>query len=107
MFLNLQMFLGNWSFSDLYQICKTDYNEILLSRYQEKILGSGKICNISDEDVLPETSNSSIITAPAVDEDVVPQIMDRNGVSLSCFLCGSPQHFMKECPSSTSALNSS
>ena len=25
--------------------------------------------------------------------------MGRNGVSLSCFLCGSPQHLMKECPS--------
>ena len=99
MFLNLQMFLGNGSFSDLYRICKTDYNEILLSRYQEKRSGSGKIRNITDKDVLPETSNSSIVTAPAVVEDVVRQIMGRNGVSLSCFLCGSPQHLMKECPS--------
>ena len=71
MFLNLQMFLGNGSFSDLYRICKTDYNEILLSRYQEKRSGSGKIRNITDKDVLPETSNSSIVTAPAVVEDVV------------------------------------
>jgi hypothetical protein len=99
MFLNLQMFLGNGSFSDLYRICKTDYNEILLSRYQEKRQGSGKIRNIIDKDVLPETSNPSIVTAPADVEDVVRQIMGRNGVSLSCFLCGSPQHLMKECPS--------
>ena len=100
MFLNLSMFLGDGNFGDLYRICKCDYKDILLARYQEKRSASGKVRQINNKDYSPEP-DSSIVTAPPPPpsvEDVVRQILGKNNQPLSCFSCGSNSHLMANCP---------
>ena len=93
------MFLGDVNFGDLYRICKCDYKDILLARYQEKRSASGKVRQINNKDYSPE-SDSSIVTAPPPPsvEDVVRQILGKNNQPLSCFSCGSNSHLMANCP---------
>ena len=99
MFLNLTMFLGNGDFGDLYRICKCDYKDILLSRYQEKRANSGKVRQVN-KDSLPDSPDPPIATVPPPSiEDVVRQILGRNNQPLSCFSCGSNSHLLRECPS--------
>ena len=118
-FLTLQMFLKDQGFAALYRICKSDFADLLHTRYREKRAEMVKkirriedrSSSLSDIPHSSSTTASASLTHPGASstpcteiERVLRQILEINGQvnhinpNLHCYLCGEVQHFVKDCP---------
>ena len=104
-YLTLTMFLGEGSFADLFRICKSEFNEVLQARYQERKSEVKKIRKLDVSDQTPtdpiQTSDSITSLSPSSIQDiqhVVHQILGKNNTILTCFSCGDPNHLRRDCP---------
>ena len=104
-YLTLTMFLGEGSFADLFRICKSEFSEVLQTRYQEKKSETRKVrklemSNPASTASVPASNPLPNLPASSVQEihNIVHQILGKNNAVLACYSCGDPNHLRRDCP---------